>query len=372
MKPLTGVPILAGQSMYDAFTAHATIPFDYRKENVLVPFTVDVSMGVQIESDSGLLSRTYHPIIDTGSCGFVISAADLPDWDRTEASQYPVGWEFLSSSKILYSGRWLPKNIYFPDAEVEVQARVPILAVETRTHCPQYNATRDKNTCPSVTGQPPQATQLPSGIRVMGVGFGREHDGMPQGTPDKNVFINIRRIDGRRVRGRAWFRSGYILNRHGVTVGLTGRNTAGMRFTELSLREEAVSPRDWAQADGCMGVDGAPCVRGPVLIDTGVSQMYMTLPLGSKAKRTHPPVLNDGSLVSVQVGLGYGDRYTAEENFTVGDRLGMDYDVVPSSVRLTLANPMRNPPHVNTGRHFLRAWEFAFDSDGGFFGLRET
>lgn len=355
---------------YSAFTIQALIPFDYSETNNAVPFTDDVRTAITIKSDSGVTSKSFHPIIDTGSCGFVVSAADLPDWTKAEASKYPKGWQFLSSSKILYTGHWIPKDIYFTNAKVEVKARIPILAVETRTHCPDYNRTADNGVCPMPTnGENTAATQMPEGIRVMGVGFGREHDGMPQGTPDKNSFINIQTINGVKVIGNPKFRSGYTLNKSGIIVGLTESNMAGMELVKLSLTKNPADSRDWSQVEGCMAVDGSKCFPGPALIDTGVSQMYMTLPLGTKVNRKNPPVLDDGSIVQIQIGPQPNSKYIATEKFTVGDTKGMETGIVPSSVRLSLADPKTNPPHVNTGRHFLRKWQVAFDSEGGYFGI---
>ena len=116
-----------------------------------------------------------------------------------------------------------------------------------------------------------------------------------------------------------------------------------------------------------MCIRDSACTRGTALVDTGVAQMYMTLPLGTKVHRKEPPVLNNGSVVDVT--LGARSKIVASEKFTVGDAAGIRNGVVPSSVRLTLADPRRNEPHVNTGRHFLRAWRMAFDSDGGFLGF---
>ena len=360
----------AMQALYRAYSIEAAIPFDASAANGAVPFTEDVHTTVRLQSDDGVLSGTYHPIVDTGSCGFVISAADLPDWSEEEASRHPLGWEYLSSSKILYSGRWIPKNVYFTNAKVEVKARIPVLAVETKTICPSYEKAHGTNACPCPKdGTPPVVIHMPTGIRVMGVGFGREHDGMPQGTPDKNALLNVRSIGGVNVTDDTRFRNGYVLNRHGITIGLTPANTDGMHFSKLSLVANPAGRRDWAQVDCCMAVDEAKCIPGVALVDTGVLQMYMTLPLGTKVNRSDPPLLDDGSVVEVQIGSPGQESHLGREKFIVGDEKDMREGVTPSSVRMTLADPKRNPPHVNTGRHFLRAWQVAFDSDGGFFGV---
>lgn len=303
-----------------------------------------------------------------GTCGLIVSAKDLPDWTATEASTYPIGWEFLSSSKRLYSGHWIPTDIYFTNADVEVKATVPILAVEAVTTCPNYNIRTDTNICPTPTsGPPPVVTTMPSRILNMGVGYGREADGQPQGTPDKNPFLNIQSINGIPVSSNPHFRSGYVISKEGITIGLTASNTAGMNFSKLTRQPNATDPRDWAPVGCCMAVDGAECTAGSALIDTGVSQMYMTLPLGTSVNRSDTPLLDNGSRVDVL--FGTAAKFVAAEHFTVGDAAGMNTSIVPSSVRLSLADPLVNPPHVNTGRHFLRAWKVAFDACGGFFGF---
>ena len=354
------------QSVYHSFTTEVTVPFDYSQLNSAVPFTEDVYTAVRI--DSGSMATTYHPIIDTGTCGFVVSANGFPNWNASDASTHPVGWEFLSSSKRLYSGHWIPRDIYFTNSNVEVKASILILAVEAVTICPNYNETTDTNICPTPTnGAAPVVTPMPTGIQVMGVGFGRETDGQPQGTPDKNAFLNVQSINGISVLQNPLFRNGYIVAKEGITIGLTASNTAGMNFSKLTLRPNATDSRDWSSVQACMSVDGANCTTGPALIDTGVAQMYMTLPLGTRANRTVIPLLDNGSTVDVQIGAP--GEIVAAERFVVGDEAGINSSVVPSSVRLSLVDPILNPSHVNTGRHFLRAWKVAFDACDGFVGL---
>ena len=354
----------AVQAVYNTFSTEVLIPFDYSELNAVVPFTEDVQTSILI--GTGL--QVFHPVIDTGSCGLLLSASDLPGWNATDASTYPVGWEFLSSSKRLYSGHWIPSDVYFINADVEVKAHIPILAVEAVTNCTNYNETTDTNICPTPTrGPPPVVTTMPIGILYMGVGFGRESDGQPQGTPDKNAFLNIQSINGISLSNNPHFRNGYIVSKAGITIGLTASKAADIYFSKLALRPNATDPRDWAPVECCLAVDGAKCTVGSALIDTGVRQMYMTLPLGTSVKRTFPPLLDDGSMVDVH--LGSNPNFVAAESFIVGDEAGMNDGVVPSSVRLTLADPMVKRPFVNTGRHFLRAWKVVFDVDGGYLGF---
>ncbi|EPX58031.1 hypothetical protein D187_004320 [Cystobacter fuscus DSM 2262] len=63
--------------------------------------------------------------MDTGTTGIVLSASGLPNYSREEAAKYPKGWEFLSSSKILWVGHWIPQEVTFTGAHgVPVTAKV--------------------------------------------------------------------------------------------------------------------------------------------------------------------------------------------------------------------------------------------------------
>ena len=175
---------------------------------------------------------------------------------------------------------------------------------------------------------------------------------MPQSTPDKNAFLNVQTIDGFSVQSSDHFRNGYIVAKDGITIGLTESNTAVISFTKLSLGPKSTDPRDWSQVKGRIAVDRAECTTGAILIDTGVDQMYVTLPLGTLVHRSDPPLLDNGSAVDIQVRAE--GIFIASESFTVGDAAGIRSSTVPSSVRLTLADPLKKQPFVNTGRHFLR------------------
>jgi hypothetical protein len=116
-----------------------------------------------------------------------------------------------------------------------------------------------------------------------------------------------------------------------------------------------------------MSINRAPCTPGNALIDTGVSQPYMTLPLGTLVNRTVFSLLDNGS--TVEILFGPTGETVACENFTVGDTEGIQNEIIPTSVRLSLADPKKNPPHVNTRRYFLRAWSVAFDAVEGTLGF---
>ena len=134
------------QSTYSHYTIEVVIPYYPDATNAVIPFTEAPRVGVKLQNGNATIE--YHPIIDTGTCGYVVSIDSFPLWSQSLADANEVGWEFLSSSKKLYSGHWIPVDMYFPDALVETKARVPVLVVEDVTICPHYNQTSDTNICP--------------------------------------------------------------------------------------------------------------------------------------------------------------------------------------------------------------------------------
>ncbi|WP_224240417.1 hypothetical protein [Hyalangium gracile] len=362
---------------YAGYTAARFIPYANAETNVPA-FTHALEFNLSVEgkpacgaAPSGATKDPAKPCLvtmDTGTTGIMVSAADLAGYSAKAAEKYPLGREFLSSSKLLWVGRWIPKNVTFHDAKGAplATATVPVLVVEKEATCPQYNEQTDKETCPGTPLKPAKP-----GIFYMGVGFGREHDGQPQGTPDKNPFLHITQINGAPV-AKGTMRSGYIITEKGVHVGLTSENAGGFAFTQLTGPKYSKDPQDWPEASICVAVDQSPCIPAKVLIDTGIPQMYLTVtsevpvqtvlaPDLSSPKR-QVPVLKDGSQVTVR--FPGNDHPMAFYTFKVGDK---GSDMQPAQV-ITTKNGKN--AFVNTGRHFLRNFNVLYDAEGGLFGLR--
>ncbi|WP_052518942.1 hypothetical protein [Archangium violaceum] len=348
---------------YARYTTTQLLPYENARSNV-PPFTEALKFQFSVDG------KPYLVTMDTGTTGIMLSARSLPNYSPEGAARYPQGWEFLSSSKILWVGHWVPKEVTFTGAGgVPVTAQVPVLAIEQEVVCPDYKKD-DKATCP---GKPLGTAS--DKIAYMGVGFGREHDGQPQGTPDKNPFLNITKINGKPVT-RDTMRDGYLITPEGVHVGLTAANTSGFVFTQLGGTKYSKDPRDWPEASICVAVGASPCVPGAVLVDTGIPQMYLTVTsqvnvqtklapdLSVKGKKV--PVLVDGSQVTVR--FPDNEAPVASYTFTVGDTAQAN-PLAPAQV-ITTANG--KTVFVNTGRHFLRGFNVLFDAEGGLFGLKKT
>jgi hypothetical protein len=370
---------ISAQNTYSHYTIEVTIPYyvDVSAPNE-IPFTEAIRVNVELRN--GNESTRYHPVIDTGTCGYVVSIDSFPGWSQELADAGEKGWEFLSSSKKLYSGHWIPVDMSFIDAPVETKARLPVLVVEEATICPHYNVTRDTDTCPKFKGIASSITHHPTNISVFGVGFGRRKDGQPQASPDKNPFLNIISIN-QTTTNTDTFRNGYMLDTHAITLGLTGSNTKDL-IRWYTLRREDLwdtDHRDWQAIQACFGVDEEECVEGNLLIDTGIAHSYLTLPNGTRIHQhtdtspsTHTPVqaLDNGTLLHLKVRDDFG--YAVNQDFLLGSEDGIEMGPVPNMVIVSLRDRLEKEAFFNTGRHFLRKWMVAFDAVGGKFGFRRV
>ncbi|CEJ82354.1 hypothetical protein VHEMI02424 [[Torrubiella] hemipterigena] len=353
--------ILAGA--YAAYNTSVVIPFSNNNENK-VPFTTDIRVNITVNG------RGYRtPIVDTGTCGLLLPASKVTGYEEAKARNDPRGWEYLSSSHILYSGYWVSTEIVFNAAVPKVTATVPVLAVDYRVTCHTYNSTTDTDKCTKVQGTATSTakSEATTEVQYIGIGFGRQHDGQPQGNPDKNVMLNVKTLGNQNVTD-ATYRNGYIISKEGITVGLTAENTKNMQFSQLTKRKGRTDPRDWNQVQGCFTIGDNPCSRGVLLVDTGVAQMYMTVPTSIEPNVTNPTEkhLVPGSKVHVAVGAE-GEPFIATSDFVVSQSTTTEKEgVEPNYVKASMSDTI--PPKVNTGRHFLRKWKIAFDAVDGRFG----
>ncbi|KAM7198911.1 hypothetical protein V8F20_005978 [Naviculisporaceae sp. PSN 640] len=358
---------IAQPGPYASFHTTGYIPFT---DTTAITLPIDWSSKPKVDvtvNSFASTARLFRPDVDTGTCGFLFSSKDLPDWNATtEALETNKGWQFLSSSDLLYTGHWVTRDIYFNprNSATRIKATVPILAVTKKVKCTTYSVSVDTDTCPTT---PEWEDNNPGSVRVMGVGFGREDDGQPKGTPDKNAFINIQSIAGQSM---TTYLQGYTIDSYGINVGLTNDNTLGMTFQDLPARNPnpvgsrvPSIARDWASLrSGCISFDdGASCYAGEVLLDTGIANSSMRVPLGVTLPRDAiTKVLNDGTIVRVNL----GDPAIVTERFTAGT--GAATGVTPD---LAFAYNSARGNFFNTGRHAYRAWKTAYDSVNGRYGI---
>ena len=298
----------------------------------------------------------FNIVMDTGSTGIVVSAHRIPNIDALP-SLGPGRLTYTSSGRIMIGRRVLAAmTVMGADGAQLTTSPISVLAV-TRIEC----TARARNCRPN---------DDPRGVSMMGIGFGRGHGAEAEGNTRKNPFINIATVaapsrDSEPAQG---MRRGYIVTRRGVHVGLTAENTQ-VPFNYVALTRSE-SGNDWSGIPACIAVNGAtPPACGQMLMDTGVTTMYLTLPDGQVAAAVRHEGVR-GFTLAPGTGLTISSpsaeapqmRYT----FAVGQA---DNPLAPQ--RLVLVRRDR-PPFVNTSLRLLNGFDYLFDADGGRVGFRPT
>jgi len=313
------------------------------RDDITAPPLLRISFG----------GRSYDAVMDTGSTGVVVSADKIPNIDRLP-SLGPGELTYSSSGRIMI-GRWVvtAMTIAGGDGTRVTTAPIPVLAV-TRIEC----TPRARRCTPR---------EAPRRTSMLGVGFGRRHDHQAQSGPAKNPFLNIATLKGN-AANRERMRRGYVVTRRGVHIGLTAASTGG-DFAYIKLAA-APDERDWAGAPACISVNGAkPAACGSLLMDTGATAMYLTVPESQAPAELRTfnnvgPTLVAGTKLTISIPAE--DSPQALYTFTVGD------DLNPLAPRkLNLVGGSR-PPFVNTSLRFLNGFDYLYDAEGGFVGLRWT
>jgi hypothetical protein len=345
---IAGVPVAMANPYEDfrrgIFLSYANAPGEH--QNITQVPKLKISFG----------DTPSEIVMDTGSTGIVVSASRIPNIDALPSGG--DGRLTYSSSGRIMIGRWVvtPVTIIGGNGATARTAPMPVLAV-TRIECTSW-----ARRC--------TPTDNPRGVAMMGVGFGREHDHQTQSGPDRNPFLRIahtaeRASDGESARD---MRRGYVVTRRGVHLGLTADNTRGaFHWLQLARMDDG---RDWRETPACISVNNGNAACGAMLVDTGITTMFLTVPEDqvARALRRGPNrsiTLAAGSKVTISAGPA--DAPQASYTFAVGDRRN---PLAPD--RITFIRRGGGAAFVNTGVHFLNGFDYLFDNDGGRVGFRWT
>lgn len=274
-------------------------------------------------------------VVDTGSTGVVVSAAAIPGIDRL-ASLGPGVITYSSSGRIM-KGRWVVTPIVVAGQTGRVVTRpMPILAVDSIDCMP--NARR----C--------IPERHPLHVAMLGIGFGREHDRQPGGTPDRNPLLQVAQPAG--------LPRSYVITRSGIGLG---GSDAGFATVRLSWD---AGHRDWSAPPACITIGHGEPACGTALVDTGITGMFLTVPPDRLPAGGDGRTLANGTALAIDLApgsRGQGTHYILNAGDT---RDG----AAPSSI--TLAGIGKRPPFVNTGVRLLDRFDYLYDADAGLVGYR--
>ncbi|KAH8592681.1 hypothetical protein B0O99DRAFT_629522 [Bisporella sp. PMI_857] len=384
----------ASAGPYAGSTLSVLVPFE-EAQSMTTPFSSVYHVPIQLSDGlpgSAINTKVYHPFVDTGSTGIILPAASIPGFTIPTGPDAERGWQYLTSSKILYAGWWIEKDVYFnvnDPAHSVVKSTLKILAVTEKTeHCDDWEKNGDKDTC---TGKSPAMcpTACPTGFGILGIGFARRALDQPQAFPERNPTLMVSTIGG---IAATWpnFHRGYQIDRYGITLGLTDLNMGPFTNDEkphaqLENPSSGSGLPDWNGLPSCVSVDASPCVPMPVLLDTGITTSYLHMPYSYFMDgSTRVDWDFDGIIHKTPITTG-STTYTLDahshvhidfwppppagnknEDFDVGDAATIATGVTPDMVYFYVNNNA-NSFRVNTGMHIYRKYKIAFDSVWGWF-----
>lgn len=278
--------------------------------------------------------------IDTGSVGIMVGADEIPGFD----GKGEPGEITYSSSGVHLTGVWTTVDVRFDDAKnvdgTPVVAHMPVLAV-TRKECLGTGVNAAK------------CSPGPAHPHMLGIGFGRGSSDVYD-VLQKNAFLMVDAMQKGRMR------RGYVISSKGIQLGLSAETVSGdWKWQKLEPRsvhgpDSYAGPYDWETAAGTVEIDHKILPMGTVLIDTGLTNMMLSSP-GAPGQGDLP----DGVAITVHL-LGSQLAYT----FTVGD---MHDPETPRKVSWRVAH---DKTFVNTGLRAISHFDYCFDADAGYLGLK--
>ncbi len=368
-NPCTGTPsyslgattVPLGNAPTDAGTASATLPAtcDSGPAGSCAEDVVDTT-GIRLAAAVGFAAGSptgtsapagadpddadYHDFtVDTGSLGVAVPGDEL---GPNAVGPAGPSYKYYDSSGFEYVGYlYLTPLTLRTDSGTVTTIPIRVLAVFSSGCYPGSGCTT-----------PPD----PDAFHYLGVGFDRNtpSPSSPFASPTDNALLQLA-SDG----PGADVAPGYILGGTGVTLGLSASDVAG--FTTVPLTASSSVPGDWLTAPGFASVtpsgDTPQPQAGTVLVDTGITDMFVNGPEGTFHE------LDPTAAVGVMIGTSPTSP-ALSYSFDAGvGRTPAATGMNPSSVGLMSTSP---GVYVNTGRHVLFQYDVLFDARRGLFGVQ--
>jgi hypothetical protein len=291
-----------------------------------MPFTSDSSLTKGLHVFAALGGGAPHRLqIDTGSVGILVPRHRLgPDYQDFDPSR-DGKFGYVSSGKI-YWGQWVtvPVVLGVPSAW-DGTGNYPVAQLEVF------------------------AVDRPAAFDGGMLGIGFAIHGLADGGPRRNPLLHLE-YQGTKLS------QGYIVSSQAIEAGLTSLNSAGFAF---GTPKRDACGEDWMQPIGRLGLPGGFSVELPVLVDTGIDEMLLWLPVDDRPHSlakysSFPPGIEVSVAVpSVDPALTY--------SFVTGD---MSRPMTPSQVK------WRDGHGVNTGATVLAGADYLYDAAEGRIGFR--
>jgi hypothetical protein len=356
-----------GTVVSNAQTLSYTVPYSNTIQNPNTNILSDPTINVQ------LFGKRLTTPLDTGSRGFFV----------TQNLLFPEGFVpvgnpgsiFYWSSGRRFNGIWVTTNVRYLDAvdnstgeSVIASAAIPVLIVQSIT-C-------ESGSWPNSCGTPvtnPTIKSTDEHTLNMGIGFDRTgYQQVPdddQNNQQYNPFLNLDEMKLEKMR------AGYILGLNDVQLGLTTANTTGgFAFGKLAptgFSQVAGSPPDWQPTTGnvTLRLNGKESVYpiGEAVIDIGIADMLLTL----QNQPTSGSLLNGEITVSL-LGSNGAAMYTfnPSESTPQATAPSIVNWSAPQAGIFSQNQPPFSNNFVNTGRSVLNCFNYLYDAQDGYIGLK--
>ena len=329
--------------MYDSYTQSVTLDYLTPQQGATAP-----ALHVKFRGGENIHERTIRVTMDTGSTGMVIGYNLI---DVTGLTPQGTGSIIYTSDNQVHSGTFYDLPVTITGAAGDSRSAggtVRVLVVNT------------------------------ANTAMMGIGIDR--GGNPQVNPQypsagQNAFLTVDKIDGASTTPTS-FRTGYVVGKDRVTIGLTRASGSGFAMVKLTPNT-IYPPNQWNSPQAGVIVGGINLGVGTFLPDTGIPYMLVTpqapvqpgspcaAPTGICASTTTPVQII--LLPQIPGGLSY--------SFLAG--VSGSSPLTPEYVNLrpvNTANPLdaASPTSVNSGVYFYQGFNYLVDYAGGWIGYQSN
>jgi hypothetical protein len=313
-----------------------------------VPNEIKVSAVVGANNPSSTDFKDFT--IDTGSLGAIVTKSQLV-MDSNVHGPGPAGQQFYDSSGYVFTGNYYlaPISLKLKDGSYVQTNPILVLAIDG-VHCH--------------AGYPNCKITGPANLHYLGVGFDRGAANSVSlfTSPSENAFLQLTDANnGTDISG------GYILSTDGVTLGITAGDSGG--FNMVTLDPNSTSIGDWNAVPGCYGfpsLPGAPQFCGNLLLDVGITEMFMDAPRNQWPAGSHDSAdkVPDGVQMTIQAGIN--NQWAMSYTYNAVQPPNLPIGPAPTySEWIDNGNVF-----VNTGRRPLLAFDYLYSGSCGLAGFK--
>lgn len=309
------------------------------------PIRVKAVVGADNPQPSNFKNFT----IDTGSLGVIVTKESLVMGSNVHGPG-AAGQKFYDSSGYVFTGNYYlaPVSVQLGDQSFVQTSPILILAIDA-VHCHP--------------GYPKCVTPSKPDLHYLGVGFDRNSTGPGDlfNSPSENAFLQL--TDSQNGTD---INEGYILSTQGVTAGLTAENSSGFNTYQLSPNTVA---GDWNPVPGCFQfttLSGNPQFCGNLLLDVGISEMFLDLSFGSRPAGSYDSNNEVPDGVGMNILAGTTGQPAMNYNFTAVQPPEQPMGSGPTYAKWINVQSV----FVNTGRRPLLSFDYLYSGQCGEVGFR--